>query len=158
MIMKDKTKENNIVRAILTRTNENGETEVLLGQRGPTKYFAGFWEHPGGKQDEGESPTQALIREVREETNLEIKVDSTPFSIQFAYHDIFKTNYIVQYYSAQILNLDEFIHMEKDKTSKWEWFNENNIPDPEKMLHNQCQKSIILDNPDSPYVKFLPSL
>ena len=43
----------------------------LVIQRGGTsKHFVGLWEFPGGKMDPGETPHQALVREVREEVNV----------------------------------------------------------------------------------------
>ncbi len=38
------------------------------------KQLGRFWLYPGGSLEEGETPTQAVVREVREETGLEIKV------------------------------------------------------------------------------------
>ncbi|MCC6995919.1 MAG: (deoxy)nucleoside triphosphate pyrophosphohydrolase [Deltaproteobacteria bacterium] len=40
---------------------------ILLTRRGPTQAMAGFWEFPGGKLEEGESPIEALHREIKEE-------------------------------------------------------------------------------------------
>lgn len=45
----------------------NSEGEVLLAQRPVGKNMAGLWELPGGKVEEGESPEEALARELREE-------------------------------------------------------------------------------------------
>ncbi len=45
---------------------------VLLAQRPPGKKMAGLWEFPGGKIETGESPEDALIRELREELGIEI--------------------------------------------------------------------------------------
>jgi len=46
---------------------------VFLARRGPGQNNAGMWEFPGGKVEVGESPEQALVREIREELNLEIR-------------------------------------------------------------------------------------
>lgn len=43
------------------------ENRILLAQRPPHKAMAGLWEFPGGKLEPGETPEQALIRELEEE-------------------------------------------------------------------------------------------
>ena len=43
------------------------ENRILLAQRPPGKAMAGLWEFPGGKFEPGETPEQALIRELAEE-------------------------------------------------------------------------------------------
>jgi 8-oxo-dGTP diphosphatase len=45
----------------------NERDEVLLAQRPEGKRLAGKWEFPGGKVEEGESPEDALVREISEE-------------------------------------------------------------------------------------------
>ncbi len=44
---------------------------VLLAQRPPNKSMAGLWEFPGGKVEDGESPEDALIRELNEELGID---------------------------------------------------------------------------------------
>lgn len=47
---------------------------VLLTRRPDNKRHPGLWEFPGGKVDPGESPEEALCREIREELNADIQV------------------------------------------------------------------------------------
>ena len=46
--------------------------EILATLRSHGEY-RGYWEFPGGKLEEGETPRQAAVREVREETGLEVE-------------------------------------------------------------------------------------
>ncbi len=48
---------------------------VLLTQRMPGAHLEGAWEFPGGKVEPGESPEQALSREMREEIGVDVAVD-----------------------------------------------------------------------------------
>ena len=59
------------VRAII-RDDQN--RCLLLRRSIACKHFVGTWEWPGGKADAGEMPDEAVRREVREETGLEIKL------------------------------------------------------------------------------------
>jgi 8-oxo-dGTP diphosphatase len=47
---------------------------VLITRRPADKRHPGFWEFPGGKVDPGESPEEALHRELKEELDVEIEV------------------------------------------------------------------------------------
>jgi 8-oxo-dGTP diphosphatase len=47
------------------------DSRVLIAQRPPGKPMAGLWEFPGGKVHVGETPEQALIRELSEELGIE---------------------------------------------------------------------------------------
>ncbi len=46
--------------------------EFLLCSRPPGKVYAGYWEFPGGKLEAGETPAQALERELHEELGISI--------------------------------------------------------------------------------------
>jgi mutator protein MutT len=50
--------------------------KILIVRRGPGQSGAGFWEFPGGKVELGESPEQALHREIEEELGIQIKVQA----------------------------------------------------------------------------------
>ena len=46
---------------------------ILLAQRPPGKKMAGLWEFPGGKVQSGETPEAALVRELREELDIDTR-------------------------------------------------------------------------------------
>ena len=54
----------------------DGEGRVLLQQRPVGKALAGLWEFPGGKLEPGESPEEALVRELREELDIMVTADA----------------------------------------------------------------------------------
>ena len=51
----------------------DADGRVLITRRPNGKEMAGLWEFPGGKIEKGETPEQALIRELKEELNIETK-------------------------------------------------------------------------------------
>ena len=48
------------------------DARVLIQQRPEGKSWAGWWEFPGGKMHEGETPEAAVVRELHEELGLDI--------------------------------------------------------------------------------------
>jgi 8-oxo-dGTP diphosphatase len=50
----------------------DADGRVLLAQRPEGKAMAGLWEFPGGKIHPGESPEAALIREIKEELDIDV--------------------------------------------------------------------------------------
>ena len=50
----------------------DADGRVLLAKRPPGKPLAGLWEFPGGKIEPGETPEEALIRELKEELDIDV--------------------------------------------------------------------------------------
>jgi 8-oxo-dGTP diphosphatase len=63
-----------VVGAALLRTGDDGVLRVLSSRRTEPPHLAGYWEFPGGKVDPGESDAQALVRELREELEVDAVV------------------------------------------------------------------------------------
>lgn len=77
--MTDEIKTIEVVAAIIRHGDK-----VFATQRGYGE-FKGGWEFPGGKMEPGETPPQALIREIKEELDTEIEVGELIETVEYDY-------------------------------------------------------------------------
>lgn len=77
--MENTTKRIEVVAAIIL-----DEGKIFATQRGYGEFKDG-WEFPGGKMEQGETPEQALKREIREELDVEIEVGQLFDTVEYDY-------------------------------------------------------------------------
>ncbi len=66
----------------------NAQQEILLALRPSDKHMGGLWEFPGGKCEAGESPQQALARELQEELGIVIHNPQPLIQVRHNYPDL----------------------------------------------------------------------
>ena len=76
-------KQIKVVAAIIQKENK-----ILATKRGYGE-FINMWEFPGGKIKSGETKKQALVREIKEELNIEINVDKFALDIEYQYPNFY---------------------------------------------------------------------
>ncbi len=73
------------------------DNRVMIAQRPVGKSMAGLWEFPGGKVEDGETPEVALIRELKEELDIDVtEACLAPFT--FASHSYEKFHLLMPLY------------------------------------------------------------
>lgn len=75
----EQRKSIHVVAAIIKQDNK-----IFATQRGYGNY-KDWWEFPGGKMEAGETPEEALVREIREELATEIHVDQYFMTVEYDY-------------------------------------------------------------------------
>lgn len=67
--------------AVVAAVLQQSDGRFLLAQRPPGKAYAGYWEFPGGKVEDGETPVAALSRELHEELGIDV-ISAYPWLIR----------------------------------------------------------------------------
>ena len=97
---------------------------VLLQLKADGRFGAGFWNGPGGKAAEGESPEEATVREVREETGLTVRDLRDHGTLTFFFGDA-----AVPEFSVHVFSSDRFEgELEASDEGRLEWFPEDRLP------------------------------
>ncbi len=94
----------------------DADARVLIAQRPEGKQLAGLWEFPGGKVDAGERPEEALIRELREELNIEVK-EPCLAPLTFASHAYPEFHLLMPLYVCR--RWEGFVEAREHKALKW---------------------------------------
>lgn len=102
------------------------EGKILCVQRGKSQhaYISEKWEFPGGKIEEGESETETIQREIREELNMQLVVLEKLMVVEHDYPDFHLTMHTYRCSTKDEPTLTEhqaFRWMEKHELSTLDW-------------------------------------
>ena len=98
----------NVVAAIIEK-----DGRIFATQRGYGAY-KDWWEFPGGKIEAGETPEEALIREIREELRAEIKVGGLFHTVEYDYP---KFHMIMQCFLCELIS--EEVELVEHEAARW---------------------------------------
>ena len=101
-------KQIEVVAAII-RTGD----KIFATQRGYGEW-KDWWEFPGGKMEAGETPEEALVREIREELSTEISVDEFLRTVEYQYPAFHLTMHC---YLCSLLT--EALHLNEHEAARW---------------------------------------
>ena len=101
-------KQIEVVAAIIHR-----EGRIFATQRGYGEW-KDWWEFPGGKMEAGETPEEALRREIREELSTEISVDEYFCTVEYDYP---KFHLKMHCYLCSLLT--DALHLNEHETARW---------------------------------------
>ena len=105
---KNDMKRIEVVAAIICK-----DDRIFATQRGYGDW-KDWWEFPGGKMEAGETPEEALIREIREELSTEIRVDELLCTVEYDYPAFHLTLHCF-FCSLQT----EALHLNEHEAAKW---------------------------------------
>ena len=89
----------------------------FMGKRARTEhFFPGYWELPGGKGEPGESPEQALVREIREELGVGVQVGAQLY--QYTYKHL-GTRYTWFVFAATLTDTPDAIQSHVHEDQRW---------------------------------------
>ena len=94
----------------------DADGRVLLARRPEGKDMAGLWEFPGGKVHPGESPEEALIRELEEELGIVVK-PACLAPLTFASHAYARFHLLMPLYICR--KWQGFVQAREGQTLKW---------------------------------------
>ena len=87
--------------------------KIFATQRGYGEW-KDWWEFPGGKMEVGETPEEALVREIREELSTEISVDEFLCTVEYDYPQFHLTMHC---YICSLLT--ESLHLNEHEAARW---------------------------------------
>ncbi len=102
-----------VVAAVIKAINESGEPIIFATQRGYGEFKDG-WEFPGGKIEPGETPQEAIRREIMEELDTEISAGERIDTIEYDYPEFHLS---MDCFWCEIVNGD--LVLKEHEAAKW---------------------------------------
>ena len=107
-MMAEQKKTINVVAAIIIKDGSLFATQRGYGE------WKDWWEFPGGKMEVGETPEEALVREIHEELSAEISVDEFLCTVEYDYPQFHLTMHC---YLCSLMT--DSLHLNEHEAARW---------------------------------------
>ena len=107
-MMDEQKKTINVVAAIIIKDGSLFATQRGYGE------WKDWWEFPGGKMEVGETPEEALVREIHEELSAEISVDEFLCTVEYDYPQFHLTMHC---YLCSLMT--DSLHLNEHEAARW---------------------------------------
>jgi A/G-specific adenine glycosylase len=130
-VMKKGKKVPHITVGAAVTVNRKGE--VLIAQRLEGELLGGLWEFPGGKQEFGETIQKCIVRELKEELGVNIRIGDFLMTVKHAYSHFTMTMHV--YYARIVSGRPRLLHC-----ADYKWVK---ISDLEKFAYSKADLQVV---------------
>jgi 8-oxo-dGTP diphosphatase len=96
-----------------------GDKYLILKRSPNAVRFPNLWDFPGGRLEPDEKPEDGAIREVKEETTIDVKIIKKLGAYEFDFDNLGKTSHQFSVYESEVIGDDEVVLSSEHSEYRW---------------------------------------